>query len=80
MLTQMPQITYEESGKAKIIEENLTSLAFVLRRLELNANFPQNIAYAQLDNVESAALDVFTAIMEYLTIGIRHFSNRLTGE
>jgi hypothetical protein len=79
-VTHISQITYEEIGKAKAIEQNLDFLASVIHRLELNAEFPQGIADAQLDNVECAALDVFTAVMEYLTNGIRYFSKPLIGQ
>jgi hypothetical protein len=74
------QMTYEETGKAKAIEEKLTFLGSIIRCLELNADFPDDVADAQLDNVECVALDVFASIMDYLTNAIQHFSKPLIGE
>ena len=74
------QITYEESGKAKVIDEKLTFLTSIIKRVELNANFPQDIPDVQLDNVECASLNLFAAVMNYLTKAIGYLSKSLGGK
>jgi hypothetical protein len=70
-------MTYEESGKTKAIEEELEFLSYTIHRLGLTTDFPPNIAITQLANVQCAALNLCTAIMQYLTLGIQHFSKPL---
>ena len=71
---------YEENGKSKDILERLVFLSSTIRRVELVTEFPALIAPPQLDNVQCAALDLSTAIMEYVTLGISHFKTSLGGE
>src|SRR5271163_2845281 len=71
---------FEESKRADEVDEKLVFLSTTIHRLELMNDIPADIDNAQLDNLECAALNLTTSIIEYLTFAIRHFSRSFIGE
>jgi len=74
------QIAYEETGNSDGIQKNLRFLESITRRLELNSNFRHDDVEEHLENLECAALDVSSAMMNYLSCAMRYFSKRLISE
>ena len=73
------QIGYEESEKEEEIIETIEMLSTDIHRIRLVKNFPQNVAEAQLENVNCAALRLSAAVMEYLAMAIKQLKSRLSG-
>lgn len=76
----MFQIVHIESGKAQEIDETISFLSSTVDRVHLIREIPEDVAVPQLENVESAALYLFSTIMEYLAIAITHLKQRLAGQ
>lgn len=74
------QIAYEETGKSDGIQKNLRFLVSVNQRLELNSNLRLHDVAEHLENLECAALDVSSTMMNYLSCAVRYFSKRLISE
>jgi hypothetical protein len=74
-----PKIAYEESNKAKEIDESLAVLLQHIRRIRLTADIPKHIVGQPYDAVQDAALDLCAAVMEYLAVAIRQLRRRLVG-
>jgi hypothetical protein len=74
------QIGYEETGRQKEIDKTILYISSAVHRVQLTADFPKEIAVQQLDNVHSAALGLFIAIMEYLALAILHLQARHSGQ
>jgi hypothetical protein len=57
----------------------LEFLSSTVRRVRLITEIPDSVSIEQVENVHAAALELSTAIMEYLTMAIQHLKNRLSG-
>ena len=73
----MFQIAHIESKKSKEIEETVEFLSLTVTRIRLVKEFPTDIAHAQLENVECAALNFLSAVMEYIATSIQHLKKGL---
>jgi hypothetical protein len=74
------QAAYEQTGRARNIDETVEFLANALQRIELASNFPQELEDSQIENVQSCALHFAAAICEYLTTGIKNIKAHFAGE
>lgn len=68
-----------ESAKAKEIDDTISFLSSAVNRVQLIKDIPDNVAVTQMEAVECAAISLFSTIMEYLAIAIRHLKQSLTG-
>jgi hypothetical protein len=73
------KIAYEESNKAKEIDESLDALLSRIHRIQLTADIPKGIVGRQHEAVQDAALNLCAAVMEYLAVAIKQLRRRLVG-
>lgn len=65
------QIAYNESKRMEEINKILGTLVNTIHRIQLTAELPTELPTVQLDNVHCAALDLCTAIMNYLSVSLK---------
>jgi len=69
-----------ESGRAKDIDETLKILLMAISRIRLTTQFPPALQPSQLENVQIAALNLYSSIMDYVSTAIQILRKSGLGE
>lgn len=67
------------SGKGDEIEEMMKELSIPLRRIQLKKDIRENFDSEQMEELQVAALNLLTAVLNCLTADIHHFTDSKLG-
>jgi len=73
ILTAKYNIAYEESARAREIDDVILVLVASVSRVEVMASDPRSELVHQMENIRYSGVELLSAVVDYLTQAIAHF-------